>query len=153
MFLCVIVPPLPVFSAPCCCGPAGRVSSPQNLSEKSKPLVHISQEVSNFYKRNVGQNPTMLNSSVAQNFVSTLHSLPLWVFFHPIFEIPCLDLCINSFSYHPRSLSVRCSFDLFLKVVVCVCVLHYQRQVTALHLEAHESRAWRKVSFCVAERD
>lgn len=34
-----------------------------------------------------------------------------------------------------------------------VYVLHYQRQVTALHLEAHESRAGRKVSFCVAERD
>ncbi len=154
MFLCLwsrIAPPLPVLSAPCCCGPAGWVSSPQNLSEKSKPLVHISQEVSNFYKRNVGQNPTMLNSSAAQDFVSTLHSLPLF-FFLPHFW-NSLSWFMYSFILLSSSFFKCTLFIWYLPEVGGVYVLHYQRQVTALHLEAHESRAGRKVSFCVAERD
>lgn len=50
-------------------------------------------------------------------------SASFFFFFYPIFEIPYLDSCIHSFSYHPPSLSVRCSFDIFLKLVVCMCFI------------------------------
>lgn len=100
-------------------------------------------------KRRVGQNPAMLNSSVAQPSFSGF--LVLLFSRNRIYEILSFDSCIRSLSHHPRLSSVRHSFDLLLKLVMCMSFII--RAVTALHLEGHESRAGRKVSFCVAERD
>lgn len=75
----------------------------------------------------------------------------LFLTFAPIFEIPCLDSFIHSLL---SSSLFKCTLFIWsLPEVGGVYVLHYQRRVTALHLEAHESHAGRKVSFCVAKRD
>lgn len=68
-----------------------------------------------------------------------------------IYEILNFDSWIRSLSRHPCPSRVRHSFDLFLKLAMCMSFII--GAVTALHLEGHESRAGRKVSFCVAERD
>lgn len=40
----------------------------------------------------------------------------------PFLKFP-VSIHLFILSYHPRSLSVRCSFDLFLKSVVCMCII------------------------------
>lgn len=63
---------------------------------KSKPFSLTSQKASDSYKGNVGQNPTMLNLSMAQGFISPFFSLA--------FESPII-LPLFSHSHHPHSLN------------------------------------------------
>lgn len=50
---------------------------------KSKPFALTSRKASDSYKGNVGQNPTMLNLSMAQGFISPFFSLAFESSHHP----------------------------------------------------------------------